>query len=255
MLQLIKNENMKIYRRLRTWIMSGILVLLAIVASIIYHDVLGEKGTFLEAIFDLSSLISIIVIFTVIIASDIVAGEFTWGTIKLLLIRPASRAKILLSKYVSSLMFAVLMSLILFITLFVVNGILYAFEGITGSLSFRDGSGWGWIFKYYVLSWISLLMVVTVSFMISTVFRSSSLAIGLSMVIYFSGSIIAGIFDRYAWSDYLIFKHLNLTAYLYDSSPMGEGMSLGFSLAVLAVYFIVCNAVSWFVFQKRDVAA
>ena len=37
---------------------------------------------------------------------DMVAGEFTWGTIKLLLIRPASRSKILLSKYLTTLLFA-----------------------------------------------------------------------------------------------------------------------------------------------------
>ncbi|MFD2875395.1 ABC transporter permease [Paenibacillus rhizoplanae] len=39
-------------------------------------------------------------------AADSVAGEFTWGTIKLLLIRPWSRSKILLSKYISLVIFS-----------------------------------------------------------------------------------------------------------------------------------------------------
>ncbi len=50
-----------------------------------------------------AGLIIMVTLFTVIIAGDMVAGEFTWGTIKLLLIRPASRAKILLSKYLTTL--------------------------------------------------------------------------------------------------------------------------------------------------------
>jgi ABC-2 type transport system permease protein len=32
-------------------------------------------------------------------------------------------------------------------------------------------------------------------------------------------------------------------------------MTLGFSVAVLLVYFIVFNALSWLVFTRRDVAA
>ena len=63
-----------------------------------------------------SGLIILVTLFTVIIAGDMVAGEFTRGTIKLLLIRPASRSKILLSKYVTTLLFAATLLVILFIT-------------------------------------------------------------------------------------------------------------------------------------------
>lgn len=41
------------------------------------------------------------IIFTIILAADSIAGELSGGTFKLLLIRPASLSKILLSKYIS----------------------------------------------------------------------------------------------------------------------------------------------------------
>ncbi|MCS0542579.1 ABC transporter permease, partial [Aeromonas veronii] len=46
-----------------------------------------------------AEIVSLITLFTIVVGASSVASEFTWGTIKLLLIRPVSRAKILLSKY------------------------------------------------------------------------------------------------------------------------------------------------------------
>lgn len=54
-------------------------------------------------------------IFTALVAADSVAGEFTWGTIKLLLIRPWSRSKILLSKYISMVLFSLFSTLLLIV--------------------------------------------------------------------------------------------------------------------------------------------
>ena len=55
---------------------------------------------------DMVASIGFISIFTIIVAAGIVANEFSTGTIKLLLIRPVSRFKILCSKYVGSLLFS-----------------------------------------------------------------------------------------------------------------------------------------------------
>ncbi|MFD2670844.1 ABC transporter permease [Marinicrinis sediminis] len=259
MLNLVLNENMKIYRRLRTWIMVGIMVVVAVIASFAYHNLTLADGSaeFWGAMVNLSMISFFIFIFTIIIAADIVAGEFTWGTIKLLLIRPSSRSKVLLSKYISMLIFAVFLCIVLFVVLFLLNAILTGFDFSQESFAIPDSEHpFVYLLKYYGLTMLSLLMVATFAFMISSAFRSSSLAIGLAMFIYFTGSIITAIFMRYSWSDYLIFKHLDLTMYLMDDTGgFADHMSLGFSLGVLAVYFVVFNIVSWVVFSKRDVAA
>ena len=74
---------------------------------------------------DASNMILLVGMFSIIIAGGIVASEFNWGTIKLLLIRPIDRGKILVSKYMAviafslillsaSFVFSALMGLILF---------------------------------------------------------------------------------------------------------------------------------------------
>ncbi|CAM3624224.1 ABC transporter permease [Marinicrinis lubricantis] len=225
------------------------------------HGIAPIDDTLWGGVRNMSALISLITIFTVIIAADAVAAEFTWGTIKLLLIRPVNRTKILLSKFFSSFLFALMMLVFLFVISFIVNGFLYGFGGADTNIvtmntsgTIEEGSVIAYVLKYYAYSLGSLVMIVTLSFLISSVFRSSSLAIGISMFIYFAGTSIAVFLSRYEWSKFFLFSNMDLTQYLYGE-PLVEGMTLGFSLLVLLGYFILFNAISWYVFKKRDVAA
>ncbi|MFP3471854.1 ABC transporter permease subunit, partial [Micrococcus sp. SIMBA_144] len=61
-----------------------------------------------------TGVVSLISIFTIIIGAGVIASEYSWGTIKLLLIRPASRTKILASKFIATLLFALLSLVILY---------------------------------------------------------------------------------------------------------------------------------------------
>ncbi len=202
-----------------------------------------------------------VTLFTVIIAGDMVAGEFTWGTIKLLLIRPANRAKILLSKYLTTLLFAATLLIVMFITSLIVNGFLYGFQSlnlphltVNAAGQVQEGSMLVYVFATYGLKLIELVMIVTMAFMISTVFRSSSLAIGLSIFIMFAGQIITLLLMRYSWGKYFLFANTDLTPYL-EGQPLAEGMSLGFSITVLLFYFLLFIVLSWEIFRRRDVAA
>ncbi|MBB5324649.1 ABC-type transport system involved in multi-copper enzyme maturation permease subunit [Anoxybacillus tepidamans] len=56
------------------------------------------------------------------------------------------------------------------------------------------------------------------------------------------------------WAKYILFANTNLAQYI-DGTPLVKGMTMPFSLAVLLVYFVAFNAVTWWTFQKRDVAA
>ncbi len=208
-----------------------------------------------------AGLIQIVTLFTVIIAGDMVAGEFTWGTIKLLLIRPATRAKILASKYAATLLFAAALLVTLFVSALIVNGILYGFQNIglphltvQADGSVREGSMLLFVLATYGLKLIQLVMIVTLAFMISTVFRSSSLAIGLSIFIMFMGQVITFFLMRYSWGKYFLFANTDLTPYL-EGKPLEEGMTMGFSITVLIFYFLLFNILSWEIFRRRDIAA
>ncbi|MDN4073967.1 ABC transporter permease [Fictibacillus terranigra] len=209
---------------------------------------------------DSPDAIQFILIFTIIIAGGMVASEFSWGTIKLLLIRPVSRTTILASKYISTLLYALLMIVITFVISWLLGGVLFGFEGSPRSfLSYTDGKVveenliWH-MWKEYGFASIMLLMMATFAFMMSTVFRNSSLAIGFSIFLSLSGTLIVQFFSSYDWVKYILFANVNLKQY-FDGTPFIKGMTLNFSLTVLAVYFLVFIALTWIVFKKRDVAA
>ncbi|MFC4103136.1 ABC transporter permease [Paenibacillus xanthanilyticus] len=263
-LQLVANENLKIYRRARTWIMFGILVILVLAISLIarYMPGGGDGSGWSMMMTETYLLFILVTIFTVVVSAETVAGEFTSGTIKLLLIRPWSRSKILLSKYISVMLFAFALAATLFVLSFGVNALLFGVGGARGDIlaglgTSRDIAPFSYMLAYYGFEFISLIMIVTVSFMISTVFRSGGLAIGLSLFFLMGGSVVTMLLMQldYAWVDYLLLIHLDLTNYLIEPGfELRDGVTLGFSLGVLAVYYVLIIAVTWLVFNKRDVA-
>jgi ABC-2 type transport system permease protein len=256
---LIHNENIKIYSRVRTWIMLLILAVMSALIPVLVYFTSDRDSTVIGLWDSFQMTVSIAfflnTIFTVVVASDSVAGEFSWGTIKLLLIRPWSRSKILLSKYISMVLFSLLST-----------AVLISF-GLGASLIFSSSSGEGmfaltawspaeYSFLDILCRYVELFLTAALAFMVSSVFRASGLAIGLSLFMMFAKNIFIAIFnpERFEWAQYLLFTHMDLRGYLLSDSGPG-GATLGFSIAVLAVYYVLFLLISWLVFRKRDVAA
>jgi ABC-2 type transport system permease protein len=311
---LLLNENMKIYRRMRTWLLVIALVVITSVTLVVVQNVVSSsqtdsdwkagvqeqiaKDTLMMAnpdmpkehkvdlresilvnqyrldhdvpptgktlwgnILTAAKLLMVVTIFTVIASADSVAGEFSSGTIKLLLIRPASRAKVLLSKYISTFVFSLLLLLILFVTAFLVSGLLVGFHDVGTPYLYASEDGIvheahmvGHVLSTYGYQCIELILIITMAFMISTVFRSSSLAIGFSIGIMFVGKTVAEFITRYQWAKYYLFENTDLTVYL-NGTPKIAGMTLSFSITVLIVYYVIFMAASWLVFVRRDIAS
>jgi ABC-2 type transport system permease protein len=209
---------------------------------------------------DATNFTGIAALFTIVIAAGIVAGEFSWGTIKLLLIRPVSRSKILLSKYVATLLFALLMLALLFSTSFLFGVLLYGMGGTEiPFLAYSQGKVFEQNMVTHIISLfgfrsIDLVMMVTLAFMISTVFRSSSLAIGISLFLMFTGPQFVSLLSRYEWVKYILFANTDLLQYI-NGIPMVEGMTMSFSIMMLILYLTLFILLSWIIFNKRDVAA
>ncbi|KSU63814.1 hypothetical protein AS034_06100 [[Bacillus] enclensis] len=315
MLNLIKNEWMKIFKRVGTWVMLGILILIIGVVGAFtkYEDskvketdnwkqeltaqvegdkqVLSENGmdNYSKGMFEKNIAINeyrikndiepntketvwtfvetngfavtLVGLFAIIVAAGIVASEFSWGTIKLLLIRPISRTKILLSKYITVILYGVTMLAILFAVSFLIGLILFGGTGQSVHLAYIDGevveqNMVGYLIKTYLLKSIDVTMMATMAFMISTVFRSSSLAIGLSLFLLFMGSNATGLLAmKFDWAKYSLFANTDLTQYTGFSQPMVKGMTMGFSITMLLIYFAIFQLLAFLVFRKRDVAA
>lgn len=208
---------------------------------------------------DSVGFISILSLLTIIVAAGIVANEFRWGTIKLLLIRPITRAKILLSKYLSILIFALVLLIFYVIASWIVGALFFGFDGLNPKVAmFVDGkvvydSIVGQSLVDYGYKLVNLVMMTTFAFMISTVFRNSSLAIGIAIFLMMAGTSILAFIYKYNWAKYVLFANTDLTQYT-TGMPIVKGMTLQFSIIVLLVYYAVFLVASWFAFTKRDVA-
>lgn len=206
---------------------------------------------------------TLVTLFSVIVASAIVAAEFSDGTIKQLLIRPHKRWKILLSKYVAVIINALILMAVLFFSGFIV-GILFFGLGDFQAPFFEytlDGQKEAVLGTQFLLKTVyflpSLLMITTISFMLSTLFKSQAVAVGIGIFVLFVSSTLGGLIimlaEEYTWAKFLIFPHLDLTVFAFQDKIL-QNITLAGSLSILSVYYIVFMIATFVYFQKRDVS-
>lgn len=203
-------------------------------------------------------LLSLVSLFTIIVAAGIIANEFSWGTIKLLLIRPISRTKILAAKYISVLLFALITLIFVLVFSWVIGLLFFGVNGMDPHIVMHTNEGYAYvsvieqIVEGYGYKLVTLLMMATFAFMISAIFRQSALAIGLAIFLMFAGNAVVTFLAQYDWSKFILFANTDLQQYANNTAA--EGMTLGFSIAVLAVYYVLFLVITWVFFTKRDVA-
>jgi len=229
------------------------------------QDIQPTKYGAWQFVVENAGLLSVVSLLTIIIAAGIIAHEFRWGTIKLLLIRPISRTTVLISKYISVLLFALLTLIFVIIIAWITGAILFGLEGSDPHMLIHDFSSdfseynyrlvsvFNELISSYGYNLVNLVMMATFAFMISAVFRNSSLAIGLAIFLMMGGNMIVNIFQDKPFAKYILFANTDLKQYA-DGNIWIEGMTLGFSITVLVVYYVVFLLLSWIFFVKRDVA-
>jgi len=203
----------------------------------------------------------------IILGADLISGEFSDQTIKVLLTRAVPRWKILLSKLIALLMMTTLMLLLMAVISTAVSRIfinrlgfdepvITGFKLVNGELS--TGSviqitRLKYMLLNYSLAWFVALVMSAITFMVSVLVKSMGSAIGIIMA-----SLIGGQFLQFFLSDWVLVKYfyvtnLDLTKYLTGSYQQVEGMNLVFSVLVLSIWAIISILISFIVFSKKDV--
>lgn len=212
------------------------------------------------ALLKLTGLVEMVEIVAIIIAADMVAREYTDGTMKFLLIRPHSRTAVLSSKYMAVSLF-VLMTLILTVTCaYVTNILCYGVGDIHTTDLFLNQEGqvirlnvFTQVIKIYGLSIFPIMSYITIAFAISTILRNSALAVGSSLIIMILGNSMIEATAKIEWLKFLPFANSDVSLYIFHL-PARPEMTLGFSISVLLVYIFGFLFISWIVFKKRDVS-
>lgn len=229
-----------------------------------YHlenDIAPVEYGAMQFVYENIGLSMLVSLFTIIVAAGILANEFQWGTIKLLLIRPVTRLKILAVKYVTVLLYALTLLVFLVVFSWIVGAVLFGMNGVNPSAvvsqygSYNEVNLLSGIAEGIGYKMVNLIMMATFAFMISTIFRNASIAIGFAIFLMFAGNLIVSFAADYSFAKYILFANTDLSQYRDGAYQLLEGMSLSFSIIILLVYYIIFLAASWFSFTKRDVAS
>lgn len=210
-----------------------------------------------EVILETSGMMSLVMLFMIIVAAGIVASEFSQGTIKMLLSRPVKRWKILTSKYVTVLLFGLTLTAITYVASVVSAYIFYPTAEGNSVLLYGSEIAvtavFGKSIYLVLLAFVYVAVMSTLAFMIGSVFRSTALSIGISLFLYFTGSMIVMFLERFEFAKFILFAH-DLAQY-ETGFKMLESNTMPFSIAVLLAYVVVLLVVSYTTFMKRDITA
>ena len=205
-----------------------------------------------------------IIILIIIVAGTIVSEEFNKGTIKLLLVRPYSRVKILLSKYITCLIVLVCSIICVALMQTVVGGIVFGFDSYKNPTvvynfttnSLNTASMFGALATSALAILPKFILLMTLAFTLSTVFTNSPVAIAIPLLGTMVESIInnlAIMYEKANFLKYFVTPNWDFSQYLYGSLPDMKGISLNFSICVCLAYYIVMMALSIWNFKKKNI--
>lgn len=202
-----------------------------------------------------------ILIFSVIVAGTIVSNEFQKGTIKLLLTRPYSRNKILLSKYIVSII-SIFIFIIMFALLqYLVGGIVSGFNAFNvpvveyyiGTNSIVVMS----VFKYLIIIILSNLPIYiltsTLAFALSTITMNSAVSIAVPILGNMVSELINLFIEKVKILKYFVTANWDLSLYLFGGKGLAEGLNFKLSLAICIIYLAIMIITVFIVFNKRDI--
>ena len=204
-----------------------------------------------------------LLVILVMIAGTIVSEEFNKGTIKLLLVKPYSRNKILASKFITSMIMIIFVIFILVIMELITGGVIFGFDSLSiPVLEYDFNTNSIQAINVFVYLGIQLLtqlpmivLLTTLAFVLSTLFSNSALAITISLLGYMSTSIINQLAMAYniQFLKYFVTMNWDLSQYLFGGLPYMEGMSMPLSIIICIMYFLIVVIPTWTIFRKRNI--
>lgn len=235
------------------------------VEDCIYYDDVWEEtvveGNYFYGM-DLSVvLIGLVSVIMIVLAGGIISREFSQGTIKLYLINPVSRRKLFWSKFLTVFSLSAMLTAAVFLASCFFSGLFHGFSGMGADYIYvsngavKTYSAFFYIMKRYGCSYVSLFTCMTMAFMISSLLRSSSIAIGLSIAMQFAGSVITSLLSALGldFGRYLLFANTDLENLADPSYALFPNHTLSFAVTVIVIYMIVFLLTAYDGFTRKEV--
>lgn len=271
MMNLVKIELYKLFKRKASWVIPAIIVVLAAFYMAImrkFSSNIPEANLFTSQVMGMLPLMNLGI---VVMASGMISNEFSKGTIKFLLIRPYSRAKVIIAKFITTFIYALAFSVVMFVVTFVFcNLLLQAQSPMAAVEGYNNWPAVGAALANLGLNLFLIILYMAIVFLLQTVTRSQALAVGFGVAILFGSSILnlvnSLIMAKYGWFKWMPLNFLNIrdtigTGYKASMSSAagldGVRQNLYVSTWQMGLGLLVTSAlIFWlatYVFKKRDV--
>jgi ABC-2 type transport system permease protein len=199
--------------------------------------------------------------FGILIGGCVIAKEFSDGTIKLLLIRPKTRTKLVLSKLIALIIVCFMIYLVGVILNMLTNGILFGFDDFAyPNFTLLSGENGVSFFIIYIgkffACFISIVVACVMAVSLSIITKNTAVSVAVPLVIKFASLVLvlhAQDIERFNWIFQTFIPYLNIC--IYESGDWSYGfkpiMSIGIPeiIGLSAIMFIIALVV----FNKRDI--
>jgi len=285
--RLINAELFKLRKRLMTRVLLFVLIGIIIVLYLLLFAVsritipvhgADEVGTIQNLLglplalpFALSILSSFGTILAVILVASSVGTEYSWRTMRTMLICSEGRLKLLGAKLIAAGILILTGMLIGMATGFLMSLITTAVGGYSFEFSFMTS---GYIWDQFLQFWRTvyiLLPYVLLGFLFAVVGRSAMPGIALGIGIFFLENIITAFMTLAGgWiariPDYLLAANVRVITAL-NNLPQGMGMGMGdgnftsgsndlwLAFTILAAYSLAFIILAFYLFRRRDLSS
>lgn len=216
--------------------------------------------------------------------SDIVSGECTPPTLKFLLIQPVSRGKVLLSKFTAIVITCLTMILSIEGLAFLLVGLFSKFGNINYPVLYNtrfaydlktilpDGSHplievagstkmismGAFTFKAILLQALFIITCCAFVFLISSLFKSSMIAMALGIIIPVITQILTSsieILKKIAHISFISYGNVGgvLKGTIVTQQYQNPNITISFGIIVMLLTIGICYGISHFVFVKKDI--
>ncbi|MEV6053005.1 ABC transporter permease [Streptomyces sp. NPDC052107] len=190
-----------------------------------------------------------------VVAGDAIAGEAGAGTLRYLLVAPAGRARLLLTKYTTVMAFCVLATLVVAGSALIVGALLFPLGDLTTisgtRISFTEGLGRALLIALVVAA--SLVGLAALGLFVSTLTNSGIAAMATTVGILITVQILDQIPQLHALRPYL-FSHYWLSFADLVRDPVYWD-DLVKNLGLQALYAAVFGSAAWARFTTKDISA
>lgn len=214
----------------------------------------------------------LIIIFTMFMIASIISSEQDNGTIKLLLVRPYSRGKILSAKLLATFFFSLCFMLFSVIITLVGGVLIYGLPTTSTILATFNATTTFTIspillMLLFVLSCLfDIIFYLLISAMLSVVLKSYVSSITTSMLLIVIVVVLSALLPSSIIYTFIPFTSLSLFRFFGNSflptgseiinmfflTPISPSMTFWSSIIVSGVFSIVTYIITFFVFKKRD---